>query len=285
MKALNLLSIALLALLFFSCKEEKEELVVNQLPTDAIDTITKINTLPVTLIGMDSIECGAEIISANNVTILSSGLCWSTKPLPSINDSKSNHKFIGGIFATSINNLLPGTAYYIRAYAQTNKGIAYGTQRVFATDSIKYGNIVKGGRLFYVFVPGDDGYVEGEFHGLVATEWVNNKQYVWSKTDTLLNASDSLNINSKANADKIITALGGGVYAANVCDSLVYGGFADWYMPNYREINLIKLKLGVGRIWCSTEFNSNQAYTSHFNPKDKIKPKTSLFHIVAIRKF
>ena len=47
---------------------------------------------------------------------------------------------------------------------------------------------------------------------------------------------------SKANADKIITALGGGVYAANVCDSLVYGGFADWYMPNYREINLMKLK-------------------------------------------
>jgi hypothetical protein len=269
----------------FSCKKETKEPIVEQIPADAIDTLTKLNTFPVTLIGMDSVECGAEIINTHNLQIKSAGLCWSTKPLPTISDFKTTNKVLGSAFATSIKKLLPGTIYYIRAYAQTSKGTAYGTQRVFATDTITYGKFINGGLLFYVFVPGDVGYVEGEFHGLVTTGRFNNTRFVWSAVDTLTNASDSISLFSTANANKIISVFGAGNYAAWYCDSLVYNGYSDWYMPNLREAQLLRKNVPVGLIWCSTEFDKNRAYTSSTLQRDRIQLKTKLISSIVIRKF
>lgn len=281
-------NIFVLFLLFYiSCKKE-EKYIAEPSQSNALDTITQLHTFSVTLIGMDSVECGAEILPTSQSTIYSAGLCWSKTPLPTINDSKISNTIIGGKFATIINGLYPGTIYYLRAYAKTNRGIAYGPQRVFATDTITYGKYVKGGLLFYVFAPGDPEYVEGEFHGLVTIGFLENfYRTVWSNVDTLINSSDSTTLHSRLNSSKIINVLGTGNYAARYCDSLVFNGFTDWYLPNLKEAKLMRTKVFGNIVWTSTEFDKEKAYTSTSSKRDKdrIQLKNKEFGVEAIRKF
>jgi hypothetical protein len=270
-------------LLLFSCKDKVEPIIQGN--PNSTDTLTKINALPITLIGLDSALSGVEIINEKNVSISSFGICWDTNPLPTIKNKKITQNNYVGIFATSIIKLLPGTAYYIRAYAITPAGVVYSAQRTFATDTVIYGNLHRGGRLFHVFQPGEVGFVEDEFHGLVASDYTNLKRYVWSTIDTLLNARDSVSIPSNANANSIIAALGKGKYAANVCDSLVSRGYSDWYLPNLKEVNFYRTKISGVAIWCSTEFDKSKAYISSSNPNTRVQLKSKEYPIVAVRKF
>jgi uncharacterized protein (TIGR02145 family) len=55
------------------------------------------------------------------------GLCWSTNPLPTVNDKT-------GEYGNSLNDkLTPATTYYIRAYARHSAGVVYSNQVSFKT--------------------------------------------------------------------------------------------------------------------------------------------------------
>jgi uncharacterized protein (TIGR02145 family) len=56
------------------------------------------------------------------------GICWSTNPLPTINDNKTSDGKGIGSFTSSIDGLLPGTTYYFRAYATNSISTSYGQQ-------------------------------------------------------------------------------------------------------------------------------------------------------------
>ncbi len=277
--------VILIILFVVSCKKDDKQ-TVEPILSNSIDTLTQLYTFPVTLIGMDSVECGAEIIPFNQVTIYSAGLCWSKLPMPSINDSKITKTIIGGKFATSINGLLPGSTYYIRSFAITSKGTAYGPQRVFATDKLEYNKYVKGGLLFYVFQPGDSDYIEGEFHGLVSSGFLDfSKKFFWGKLDTFINATDSTSLYSKLNAIKVVSNSSINNSAALFCDSMILNGFSDWYIPNFKEAKLMRNNIGGITIWCSTEYDKDRAYTNSLVPKEKILAKDKILSSSAIRKF
>ena len=68
-------------------------------------------------------------------TISDYGLCWSQEPNP---DKTKEHKSNGYTpqavdISASLNNLLPGKKYYIRAYATIPTGTVYGAQNEFIT--------------------------------------------------------------------------------------------------------------------------------------------------------
>jgi len=67
-----------------------------------------------------------EMTSNGNAIIINVGACWSTSPNPSISDDHSTEPPSSGTFITTINNLIGGTKYYVKAYATNSVGVGYG---------------------------------------------------------------------------------------------------------------------------------------------------------------
>lgn len=67
--------------------------------------------------------------------ILSYGHCWSTDPMPTVEDEKTD---LGttqhtGIYTSNVTGLLINFTYYYRAYVKTTQGVYYGNQMEFTT--------------------------------------------------------------------------------------------------------------------------------------------------------
>lgn len=106
--------------------------------TEAI--IPKINTIGVTSITTSSAVVESNIISNGGATILSSGICWSTEPNPTISDNKTSGSIGSGSFKSNIAGLSVYTKYYVRAYATNSVGTTYGDEYGFFTDH-EYGTL------------------------------------------------------------------------------------------------------------------------------------------------
>ena len=92
-----------------------------------------LTTTQVSAITLNSAASGGSISSDGGGTITARGVCWSTSQNPTISDNKTVDGGGAGSFASSLNNILPSTTYYVRAYATNNAGTAYGTQISFST--------------------------------------------------------------------------------------------------------------------------------------------------------
>jgi hypothetical protein len=90
-----------------------------------------VQNLPPVLNSISSVTFFGYISNYNIATVLSTGFCYSTTANPTI----SNGSIISGQnfsdFNANVSNLIPGTIYYLNAYATTSFGIFYGTQRSF----------------------------------------------------------------------------------------------------------------------------------------------------------
>ncbi|HON21389.1 MAG TPA: hypothetical protein PLW70_08635, partial [Bacteroidales bacterium] len=75
----------------------------------------------------------ATIIDAGSTGIISSGVCWSTTPFPSIGNNHTTDGTSIGTFVSTINGLTSGTVFYARAYATNSVGTSYGQPISFTT--------------------------------------------------------------------------------------------------------------------------------------------------------
>lgn len=87
-------------------------------------TTTEANT-----IGSSTAKSGVSVTNNGGTTITETGVCWSTATNPTISLTT---KKSGGT-PIVIKGLFPNTKYYVRAYAVTNIGTAYGNQIEFTT--------------------------------------------------------------------------------------------------------------------------------------------------------
>jgi uncharacterized protein (TIGR02145 family) len=101
-----------------------------------------ITTQPVTGITATTAESGGEVSYTGSSPVISRGVCWSTQPNPDINSSKTVNGAGLGYFSSSVTGLLPGTTYYLRAYASNNNGTGYGNQISFTTAPIGMATVV-----------------------------------------------------------------------------------------------------------------------------------------------
>lgn len=71
------------------------------------------------------------------------GHVWSTKRNPTVNDNKTDYGKTSklGLFNSSLTGLVPGTEYYVRAYATNSVGTAYGQEVTVRTVSSNNINI------------------------------------------------------------------------------------------------------------------------------------------------
>ncbi|MCX6219519.1 MAG: hypothetical protein NTZ69_00845 [Bacteroidia bacterium] len=109
----------------------------NEVTLTASAALPTLTTGTLSAITSNSVACGGNITNDGGSAVTARGVCWSTSQTPTIANTKSVDGTGTGIFTSSITGLLPGTFYYIRAYATNNSGTAYGNEvSIFTTTVI-----------------------------------------------------------------------------------------------------------------------------------------------------
>jgi uncharacterized protein (TIGR02145 family) len=92
-----------------------------------------VTTIAVSQVTSAGALAGGNIITDGGFPITSRGVCWSTTPNPTINNSKTNDGVGVGGYQSVIAGLKSSTTYYIRAYATNAFTTSYGEQFTFNT--------------------------------------------------------------------------------------------------------------------------------------------------------
>jgi uncharacterized protein (TIGR02145 family) len=79
---------------------------------------------------------GGNIVSGGGGIVTARGICWNTSSNPTISNSHTVNGSGLGTFSANLINLVPGTIYYVRAYATTSGGTTYGNEVVFTTNEL-----------------------------------------------------------------------------------------------------------------------------------------------------
>jgi len=108
-------------LMLFSCCQNSE---VQQ---------PQLSTFPISDITGNSAKGGGVITSDGGAAISACGVCWGLNPDPSIQRSNRPDSLHNKTFTSNLNNLIPDTVYYVRAYAVNSAGLVYGNQVKFRT--------------------------------------------------------------------------------------------------------------------------------------------------------
>lgn len=97
-------------------------------------SLATLTTIPVTSITATTASSGGNISSDGGASVTSRGVCWDTTVKPTVLKNNTENGTGIGSFTSNLNSLLPETKYYVRAYAVTSAGIAYGNELSFTTD-------------------------------------------------------------------------------------------------------------------------------------------------------
>jgi uncharacterized protein (TIGR02145 family) len=98
--------------------------------------VPTLTTTAVTAITLTSAVSGGTISSDGNADITAKGVCWATTAAPTIANFLTTDGTGSGSFTSNLSGLLPGTIYYLRAYATNSAGTSYGNEVTFTTNSI-----------------------------------------------------------------------------------------------------------------------------------------------------
>ena len=104
------------------CKEEPD--------TITLPLLAEINATEITV---KSAFVKGIILAPGGSDVTARGFCWSTAPDPTINDNKLTEGKGIGHFTGRISGLLPGTDYYVRAYASNMNGTSYSISELIRT--------------------------------------------------------------------------------------------------------------------------------------------------------
>lgn len=105
----------------------------NELIFTSEPALASLTTKEVTEIGQISAISGMNITANGGAEITSQGICWSTSSNPTIEDTMVAMGSGLGEFEITMQDLLPNTQYFVRAFATNEAGTAYGQEISFTT--------------------------------------------------------------------------------------------------------------------------------------------------------
>jgi hypothetical protein len=121
--------------------------------------------------------------------------------------------------------------------------------RITALEPLAIGDSHLGGIIFYIYEPGDAGYVAGETHGLIAATSDQSTGIEWTlpayQSTTVPGVGATSDTDGAANTDAIIAQTGAAAantYAAGLCRLYSTPGNNDqgvWYLPAKGELDLM----------------------------------------------
>lgn len=121
------------------------------------------------------------------------------------------------------------------------------------------------------------------------SEWKNKK---WSDSKTIIGTTDSSIGAGFLNTLRICTYTNKKNTAVQLCRSLTYNGYKDWFLPSNDELNLLYINLktnGKGGFsdeiyWASTEDQAFARVINFSDGRQGSSPKDSTFTVRAIRR-
>jgi hypothetical protein len=252
------------------------------------------STTSISAIAQNTASGGGTISSDGGSTVTSRGVCFSsTTSNPTISSSITNNGSGIGSFTSLLTGLSENTTYYVRAYATNSFGTAYGSVLSFKTSAstLVAGQSYQGGIIAYIFQSGDSGFISGETHGLITTTSDQSTGAQWSCSGTSISTSTTFGTGQN-NTTSIVNGCSTASIAARICNDLVSGGYSDWYLPSYSELQkLYSNRTVIGGFsstyyWSSSQYTSTQVYSIYFyNGYAYGTSKTSTAYVRAIRKF
>ena len=192
MKRVMLIITAMLTVAFFSaCHKDPK-------PNPGCPVVS---TNEVTEIGTHSAVCRGTVTDQGGSSILVRGICWSLSHNPTTSDSfensdvyiKSDSVQGVGDFKVQMKGLAANATYYARAYATSSKGISYGEEVSFTTQS--YGSDVPEGSVNALFSIDENGgkvwFSKGNLQYQPSTGTWRFAENQWNVCDTTLNEHPS----------------------------------------------------------------------------------------------
>lgn len=111
----------------------------SQVSLSALKTLPTITTKNITSISAMGGVSGGTIASSGGGTITDKGICWGENENPTLNDNKITNGTGTSAYTSAIITAVPGTMYYVRAYATNELGTVYGLQKSFtALSNVTY---------------------------------------------------------------------------------------------------------------------------------------------------
>ncbi|MBK7031091.1 MAG: hypothetical protein IPH45_18650 [Bacteroidales bacterium] len=135
-----------------------------------------------------------------------------------------------------------------------------------------------------MLVPGDPGYVLGEFHGIIAAPPNGFSTWVWGCRGTEILGAYGEDLGSgNQNTIDIMAGCAQPQIAARICGDLILNGYSDWYLPSFDELRILYGSWEeIGGVydsaiyWSSTQYDRNMARAVKFSslvPELLIKSK------------
>ena len=259
---------------------------------------TQSATIPsgISINAVNNISYNAATYSGNltsdgGATLSAQGFVYSSSTtLPTLSNSVVYSTIGTGNFSNNVSSLAPSTIYYVRAFATNSVGTVFSNTVSFTTSPyIAIGQVYAGGIIAYIFQSGDNGYVAGQTHGLIIPTSISTSTYQWGCYGTSISTSSSL---GTGNSNTInISASCGSSSAAYYAYYLSTGGYSDWYLPSYAELQKIysnksSLSIPNNYYWSSSQYNSNSAYLFYFGTGTFYsQAKNNYYYALPVRQF
>ncbi len=116
---------------FYGCSKDDDDD-----PTAPFVTTTSVSD-----INQTSAQSGGNVTSDGEASVTGKGVCWNTSENPTTSNSKTSDGNGVGPFTSSLTQLVPGTKYYVRAYAINEAGTGYGNQVSFTSEQISLATV------------------------------------------------------------------------------------------------------------------------------------------------
>jgi len=104
--------------------------------TTTAASLPTITTTVITAITTTTATSGGNIISDGGAPVTIRGVCWNAATGPTVVNSKTSDGSGTGSYSSSITDLVPGTLYYVRAYATNSAGTVYGNEETFTANDV-----------------------------------------------------------------------------------------------------------------------------------------------------
>ena len=92
-----------------------------------------VTDIPTNITATSAVVGGIVTLAEGN-HIFARGVCWGTEPNPNIDGNHLAGDNVAGSQSFTLDGLNIGTIYYVRAYAATDNGLAYGEELSFTTE-------------------------------------------------------------------------------------------------------------------------------------------------------